>query len=316
MKVTVARFPLLCNGLKAPAGDLNLIADTADSPRKRISTPIPQAANVSDEAPIVLAYEDLYREVGYALRERAVKKGGYVSLDNSEALRIDDEPLKLLKSDLGNSVWILSRTATEVSTGKAIGVAVLTSLVGVAATGGSGAYTYFVPGSSMGTIVALVSLDQKKLVWANLGALNGTSAALPAAGDNIAIMDWGRALFAPLFDPTRKQVAQVVADLDAPIPANALTRAPPRPRPKPKPVVAYPPAVLPIFKAGTMLTATSGLSLFSQADPTLTANTTVIAGSSLRVSQGVKAPDGNWYYVSATEGSGWASEIALKQATK
>jgi hypothetical protein len=303
MTVKTAQHPMLC-GLMPPYSSVRTIADNANLPQTSFSGTIPNGDN-APAAEIRDAYAALFSQLTIASQARGAQTGGNQALDHDQGISLSDEHRRVLREQLGaDTVWVVSSSGTQVSTGKTMGIAILSALVGAAASGG-GVYTYSYPVSSSGTGVFLVRLDQPSLVWGN-GV--GPQWSAPS-GSGPAVLNWARPVFAPLFDP-KASPRVVVASATAAAPSTAAAPV------APAPAVVAPSVVPKTLVAGQTLVTTAPLVLQTRPLANAMGRAPLAASTEIKLVSAQGQPEARWWYVKAGDASGWAAQETLQVALR
>lgn len=303
MQVKSAQHPQLC-GLMSPYSSVRTIADNANLAQTTFSGTIPNGENAPPPE-IRDAYAALYSQITIAAQARGAQTGGNRVLDRDQGISLSDEHRRILREQLGaDTVWVVSSSGTQVSTGKSVGVAILSALAGAAVSGG-GVYTYSYPVSGSGSSVFLVRLDQPRLVWGN-GV--GPQWSAPS-GSGPGVLAWARPVFAPLFDPEGSP--RVVVAGSAPAASSTSVAAAPV-----APAIVAPPVTLTTFAAGQTHVTTAPLVLQTRPLANALGRAPLAASTEIKLVSAQGQPDARWWYVKAGDASGWAAQETLQVALR
>ncbi len=153
--------PFLCGGdaahMSRSPDKSCLVAETKDEEPKRARLPIPCADDVRGDSTLADAYRALL-EKG---ENTEVKLDAATKVPVARPLGLNGEQLARLKNEIADpNVWIVHGVGSQVSIGKSIGTAVLTTALSL------GTMSIMV-GDGYGFDVALVDLDKNQIVWSN-----------------------------------------------------------------------------------------------------------------------------------------------------
>lgn len=309
--------PFLC-GYLSGAMPNSEIADAAGGSRSSVQLPVVLATDLQADALGSAAYRNLLTRSIETKDTSSGKEPAAVPLE------LNATEAALLRTRLGASrVWVLHYGGVEVSTGKSIGVALLTSALTLGATGGAAGF-YSFPISGAGYTIALVDLDERQILWKKqVGAQQGggqptqknwaanmldpfmvasdgvvSGAAAPAAPDPASTP----ALAAPPAQVTAAPTASpaaIPAAYTATPPAAAALPAPPRPQSAAIPAVASTTANRVLVQASALRSAPTAESTVLQTLP---------AGSEVTVVSNLDNGMGRWLFVRWNGRSGWVQQ--------
>jgi hypothetical protein len=194
--LTKTVVPALCLATFKPEVTTYGMAENSDAKPASVTLPLRPDERFSADPALAAAYTRLL----VALQD--LRKGSGFQPANRRPLAMDEAQVALLASEIGvKDLWVLQAAGGQVSGGKTVGAAVLTSVLTLGISGGSmiGMSTAV---DGLGYTIALVDLEHREVVWMKVVLPQNIDPEFPQAIEDTRIS----ALVDQMFSPANESV--------------------------------------------------------------------------------------------------------------
>lgn len=302
-EVNRVEHPLICGSLDE-SSEVAEIADDAKLEKSAFSLPIERSEKIQSQPELAAAYARLFRAVEAIQSGDGNPIAGLNSANQTVTLDLDQDDVDRLQQELDSDyLWLVSELGADVSGGKSVGTAILTSVISAALTGGMYVMTSTtVDGNA--SAVAAVRLSDQAVVWAGMNRQGAV-----ASDDSFdASMAWAKPVFSPLFDASRSLAysAETAPSLSEDARHSVAVRAPNAEELARR--SASRSSARGSYTIGQRVTLASDVDLAYDPSPNASRPIQLPAGAQVELARRANRPEGVWWYVRANRLGGWALE--------